>query len=257
MEYSRQKHGYFIKLRLLKLLTLKKIISMKIKFILLVSIALFSQQVFCQWTTSNPTSTTYKVGIGISTMDPNVWFKIQGSTSPAMEISNSSNTRLQIGIPTGGNDFAIGSILGDAVLRPCGGINNHNGLVFNLPNNNLDGNSYFAFGDQGNGLWMKIYNNKTMKMDGKLFAKEIELKANVWADYVFKPDYRLMPLNELESFIKTNNHLPNIPTEREVKAQGINVAEMNAKLLQKVEELTLYVIELKKENEKIKQLIAR
>ena len=62
-----------------------------------------------------------------------------------------------------------------------------------------------------------------------------------------------MPINELEGFIKENNHLPNIPTEAEVKKDGINVAEMNAKLLGKVEELTLYVILLKKENEQIKR----
>lgn len=220
---------------------------MKIKFIILACVLFFSQQVFSQWIdTGTITYTNDKIGIGTQTMDSNVFFKVQGTTSPAIEIANSSNTRLQIGIPTTTNDFAVGSILGDAVICPKGGIAGHNGLIFSIPNTNLDGNSYFGFGDDGNGMWMKIFNNKTMKMDGKLFAKEIEVKTNVWADYVFKPDYKLMPLDELEGFIKANNHLPNIPTEAEVKTDGINVAEMNAKLLQKVEELTLYVIEQQK-----------
>lgn len=188
-------------------------------------------------------------------MDNAVLLKVQGSTSPAIEVANSSNTLLQIGIPTSPNDFAIGSKLGDAVIRPLGDVNGHNGLIFSIPNNNNDGNSYFAFGDSYNTLWMKIFNNKTVKIDGKLFAKEIEVKTNVWADFVFKPDYKLMPLNELETFIKEYNHLPNIPTEAEVKTNGINVGEMNAKLLQKVEELTLYVIELKKENEKLAEKV--
>ena len=66
------------------------------------------------------------------------------------------------------------------------------------------------------------------------------------ADYVFKPEYKLMPLSELEAFIQKNGHLPNLPTEAEVMENGVNLAEMNVKLLEKVEELTLYVIELEK-----------
>jgi hypothetical protein len=79
-----------------------------------------------------------------------------------------------------------------------------------------------------------------------------------WADFVFKPDYQLKPLAEVEQFISTNGHLPEVPTAKEVEQNGVNIGEMNAKLLQKVEELTLYVIELNKANrrcnEKIKQL---
>lgn len=227
---------------------------MKTKFIFFLFTLLFSQHVFSQWTSGSVTYTYSKVGVGTTTMDGAVLFKVQGSTTPAIEIANSSNTRLQIGIPTTTNNFVTGSILGDAVIRPCGAINNHNGLIFSLPNNNLDGNSYFGFADDGNGIWMKIYNNKTMKMDGKLFAKEIEVKTNVWADNVFKPNYKLMPLNKLEGFIKENKHLPGIPTETEVKTDGINVANMNAKLLQKVEELTLYIIEQQKEIDELKKL---
>ena len=74
-----------------------------------------------------------------------------------------------------------------------------------------------------------------------------------WADFVFEPEYELMSLKELDNFIQENKHLPEIPTTKEVEENGISVGEMNAKLLQKIEELTLYVIELKKENEEQKQ----
>ncbi|MBS1538654.1 MAG: hypothetical protein JST20_13005, partial [Bacteroidetes bacterium] len=67
-----------------------------------------------------------------------------------------------------------------------------------------------------------------------------------------KVSYNLRSLNEVETFIKANGHLPEIPSETEVKDKGVNIAEMQAKLLQKVEELTLYVIELKKENNLMK-----
>lgn len=73
-----------------------------------------------------------------------------------------------------------------------------------------------------------------------------------WADYVFKKDYKLLSLSEVESFIHKNGHLPGVPSAEEVKESGIDVARMDAKLLEKIEELTLYVIELKKENAAIK-----
>jgi hypothetical protein len=68
-----------------------------------------------------------------------------------------------------------------------------------------------------------------------------------WSDYVFSPTYSLRPLAELEAYVHQNKHLPGIPSAAEVVEQGIDVGKMNAKLLEKVEELTLYVIDLQKE----------
>ncbi len=67
---------------------------------------------------------------------------------------------------------------------------------------------------------------------------------NGWCDYVFEKEYELMPLNELESFIKENKHLPEIPSKSEVMKNGIHIGDMNVKLLKKVEELTLHIINL-------------
>jgi hypothetical protein len=75
---------------------------------------------------------------------------------------------------------------------------------------------------------------------------------NGWADYVFKDGYDLKPLAHVESFIKLHGHLPNMPSAEEVKLNGVDLGEMQAKLLEKIEELTLYVLELKKENDKLK-----
>jgi len=85
--------------------------------------------------------------------------------------------------------------------------------------------------------------------EGKITASEIEVKSNVWADYVFSGNYQLMPLSELETFIKTNQHLPGIPTRSEVMDNGVNLGDMTRMLLEKVEELTLHVIALKEDNE--------
>lgn len=72
---------------------------------------------------------------------------------------------------------------------------------------------------------------------------------NDWADYVFKPEYELMDLKDVEKYIIKYGHLPGVPAAEEVKENGIDMAKMDAKLLEKIEELTLYVIDLKKENE--------
>lgn len=103
-----------------------------------------------------------------------------------------------------------------------------------------------------------------LSVEGKIRAREIEVNADMWADYVFAKDYNLMPLEDLEKFIKTKNHLPNIPTAKEVAENGLNLGEMQIKQMEKIEELTLYLLEIKKqlnmvqeENKELKQLIIK
>ena len=91
-------------------------------------------------------------------------------------------------------------------------------------------------------------------VDGKMIAEEIEVKmSDNWADFVFEQDYMLQPLDDIETFIKEHKHLPEIPSADEVQEKGVNLGEMQVKLLKKVEELTLYMIELKKENKAMKE----
>jgi trimeric autotransporter adhesin len=75
-----------------------------------------------------------------------------------------------------------------------------------------------------------------------------------WSDYVFAPAYKLRKLSEVESFIKRNGHLPGVPSAEQVVTEGVDVATMDAKLLEKIEELTLYVIDLEKKNKEIESL---
>ena len=74
-----------------------------------------------------------------------------------------------------------------------------------------------------------------------------------WSDFVFDKDYSLMSLSKVEDYIRTNKHLPEIPSAGEVAKDGIDVASMDAKLLQKIEELTLYVIQQQKEIDELKK----
>lgn len=74
-----------------------------------------------------------------------------------------------------------------------------------------------------------------------------------WADYVFEPTYKLMTLDKVESFVKENKHLPNVPSAEEMSKNGLDVMQTSAKLMEKVEELTLYIIELNKEIQALKK----
>lgn len=98
-----------------------------------------------------------------------------------------------------------------------------------------------------------------LAVEGKIGAREIKVTlANPWADYVFNKSYQLKSLYDLEKFIQLNKHLPGIPSAPEVKeAGGVELGSMNVKLLEKVEELTLYMIQLKKENDEIKKQLRR
>lgn len=96
-------------------------------------------------------------------------------------------------------------------------------------------------------------NNTLILIDGKVRAREVDIRVNVWADYVFGKNYNLMSLGQLEQYIKVNNHLPDVPTEKEAIDKGVNVGDMQTILLKKVEEISLYLIELKKENDNLKK----
>lgn len=105
--------------------------------------------------------------------------------------------------------------------------------------------------------------NHKLSVNGSIRSKEVRVEAN-WPDFVFYDNYKLRTLEEVEQHIKEKGHLPEIPSEAEVTENGINVGEMNAKLLQKIEELTLYMIDmnkqvrqLKSENQELKQKVNR
>ena len=93
-----------------------------------------------------------------------------------------------------------------------------------------------------------INNAYHLNVGGAIRANEIVVNLNGWADYVFEPDYKLMPLSEVESFVKQNRHLPGMPSEAELTASGLNMAKVQTLQMQKIEELTLYVIALEKQN---------
>ena len=98
--------------------------------------------------------------------------------------------------------------------------------------------------------------NYRLYVQGGILTEKIKVALTTdavnWSDFVFDKDYKLRSLAEVESYVKKHHHLPEIPSSEEVYKDGLDLAQMDAKLLMKIEELTLYMIELKKENEQLK-----
>jgi len=94
-----------------------------------------------------------------------------------------------------------------------------------------------------------------LAVNGTITAKEIKVTDTGWADFVFDDNYTLPSLDDVASFISEHKHLPDMPSAKEVKEKGLSVSEILTKQMQKIEELTLYLIELKKENDALKSRI--
>ncbi len=129
--------------------------------------------------------------------------------------------------------------------------------INNLANNPLGDENFIIYGDGrtriGGDYLGGSENSYKLSVNGSMIAEEvvIMLRPN-WPDYVFSENYKLLPLNKVEEFINKNAHLPNIPSAIEIKNCGLSTGEMLTKQMEKIEELTLYLIELKKEIELIR-----
>jgi hypothetical protein len=117
------------------------------------------------------------------------------------------------------------------------------------------GNSFINSGNFGIGTTNP---DEKLTVNGKIHAQEVRIDVSApmtVPDYVFAKEYKLKSLQEVESFIKQNSHLPEIPSAKELEKDGIQLAEMNLNLLKKIEELTLYAIEQQKNTDKLTKII--
>ncbi|MEM7086151.1 MAG: hypothetical protein AAF489_08220 [Bacteroidota bacterium] len=111
--------------------------------------------------------------------------------------------------------------------------------------------------------------DELLTVKGKIHTQEVRVDLNgaVAPDYVFehyflgsseiKPHYRLLSLSEIEAYLEKHHHLPGIPSAQEIEKEGLSLKEMNLALLEKVEELTLYVIQQQKEIDALKEKVSK
>lgn len=107
------------------------------------------------------------------------------------------------------------------------------------------------------GREMAKFHDGGLDVAGTIKAREIKVEIDAGADHVFNEDYKLKPLSEIEAFVKGNKHLPDIPSEKQMQTEGLNVNEFQIKLLQKIEELTLYMIQQEKKIEDLQTALSQ
>ncbi len=120
---------------------------------------------------------------------------------------------------------------------------------------NGDGNDiYYSSGNVAIGR-TNVPDTYRLAVDGKIRTREVRVDQDTWADYVFKEGYQLPTLKEVQRHIEEKGHLPSIPSSAEVTENGIQLGEMNRLLLQKIEELTLYVLKQQEEIDLLKKAL--
>lgn len=200
------------------------------------------------------------------------------------DVGSGATTQIQAGTNvtvTGngvvGNPYIISSTASNCNLYTCDGtlssnrivnMNTNKNLIFNTNGSTttsggrvyIGNTTQFTSGAGGNFVTFfdgiaENTRDYRLYVEGGLLTERVKVAmrntAN-WADYVFNKDYKLMSLSEVEAFVKENNHLPGIDSANDLVKNGLDVAEMQAKQMAKIEELTLYVIEQNKEIEELK-----
>lgn len=194
-------------------------------------------------------STAGKVRIGTGTTTPTNALEVNGTTvSTNLKISGlASSTQKVLTVGTGGQVSATdGSTFAD-------NMGDHTATQ----NINLNGRKIVNGSASTNGLFVGTNGNvrigagsgnpsNALEVNGIVRTKEVLVEITGWSDFVFEKDYKLMSLAEVEQFVKQHGHLPDIPSANEVEENGIGLGEMNALLLQKIEEMTLHLIEMEK-----------
>ena len=178
--------------------------------------------------------------VGIGTTAPGSKLDVDSnSAGGALRISNSAVTDREsfMGISGAANSIINGDGVGDLSI-----VANGPKINFSANNGTTDQLTILSNGRVGIGTTNPTH---PLTVNGAVRAKEVIVDTG-WSDYVFDEHYKLAPLSEVESHIKAEKHLPGIPSAQQVAAQGISVGEMQAKLLAKIEELTLHQIEQEK-----------
>jgi hypothetical protein len=170
------------------------------------------------------------------------------SGSPDLNIDNPSTSLLGANglMSNDGSYYYWRAFWGHSVDLRAGGI--PDGQRNNFRIRRFDGGTswtdLFRVEENGNvGIGTSSTGDYKLAVNGTIGAKKVKVTVTGWPDYVFDPAYQLPAIPQLEAFIKQYKHLPEIPAAAEIEKDGVDVGEINKKLLQKVEELTLYLIE--------------
>ncbi|HJW27646.1 MAG TPA: hypothetical protein VJ508_00170, partial [Saprospiraceae bacterium] len=184
----------------------------------------------------NVMSITGEGKVGINNINPSTTFSVNGSTWPLQElkVGNNGYCSLRFSNQNSGYWDVAGIINASNTDDRLNFYHDGAGNIMTLTGG----------GNVGIGTTSPTYK---LSVNGTIRAKEIRVETG-WSDFVFEDDFRLRPLEEVQKYIQENKHLPDVTSASEIQANGLPVAEVMTEMMQKIEELTLYVIGLKKDN---------
>lgn len=189
--------------------------------------------------------------VGVGTTNPQFKLDVQGNVYHQGKLSIGT-TYNGFALNVAGNAYVIG---GHTFINEGYGYLSASGVTGMYPISNGIGfrvnNSEQVRIDQNGNMGIGISNpSEKITVNGNVRAKKVIVSQSGWPDYVFSPEYELKSIPDLAAFIQKNQHLPGVPSAKEVEEKGISVGDNQALLLRKIEELTLYVIQLDSVNRK-------
>ena len=193
--------------------------------------------------------------IGIGTENPEAKFHLNGEMKVpftwSLSESGFNNKIVSTGWTASTGDFITIKHGGNNTELNTYGIRITDIKGFEFGKNNFLDNK-FVINTSGNVGIGKLTPTAKLHVNGTIISKEIKVEDVDGADFVFAPEYNLVPLADIEAYIKQNHHLPEVPSAAEMQANGVELGKMNMLLLQKIEELTLHMIEQQKEIQVLK-----
>ncbi|MEP5340001.1 MAG: hypothetical protein ABJL44_07355 [Algibacter sp.] len=215
----------------------------------------FHQLRFYDWEAGGDNLTINDGNIGIGTTTPAEKLQVTGNISSYEGdiYFNNSTTNQEDSGAIRWNEYGENSTNESGAFIKYNGSNNYLQFMTNTETTDFEHLRIYRGGNltlqpnSGNVGIGTITPDSKLTVAGKIHAREVKVTIDAGADFVFNDNYKLPPLQEVSQFIKEHKHLPEIASEKEMQENGLHLAEMNIKLLQKIEELTLYTIEQQKE----------
>ena len=195
-----------------------------------------------QWSTTNPVWTYSNVGIGTNAPATTLHLFTTGYTQATSE---TTTMFAQYRLVSGSRRYQLATA-GSVIGAPYTGafyIHDETAAATRLL---ITSGGNVGIGTTNPGIYR-------LAVEGTIAARDVMVTNAPFADYVFQPGYHLRPLSEIGAYIRANHHLPDIPSEAEVKEKGVSVGDMQSKLLAKVEELTLHMIQAEERNNRLEE----
>lgn len=216
----------------------------------------FSIGTTANFSNSSLLTATADGNVGVGTFTPNAKLEVRGTI-----LSSGTNSNLDVTDPVRGNisylansgQMVIGwnrnAGAGETDFISNQGLGGQGGFAFyNYDNSGVEKQLMWVQGNGNVGIGTNDPKGYKLAVNGGVIATAVTVKVNsAWPDYVFKKDYQLPSLTDVKTYIDQNQHLPEVPSEEQIAKEGLNLGEMNKLLMKKVEELTLYLIEIKQE----------